>query len=219
MEASELTAAAAKLALDASKSPGGSFLKSLRWVQIMVMMVVIRWISARCCTLLDIRFSHLAVFDDSDSTLGAVLRFFLPKQKGDPLGSNGGAYMRSYLQRYNVYLCSTFVVCLWLLVAKPFIMKAFADEFRRLRQDADAAYTARKRSSEATDAEITALALRNLYLFPHITPSGHLVFTKAMTHAAATANLAEVRSAAGFSGRDFTWHGLVSLLRISCKAI
>jgi hypothetical protein len=209
MEASELTAAAAKLALATSTSPGGGFLKSLRWVQIMVMMVVIRWISSRCCNLLDIRLAHLAVYDDSDSPLGAVLRFFLPKQKGDPLGSNGGAFMRSYLQRFNVYLCSTFVVCLWLLVAKPYIMAAFNAEFRRLRQLADAAYAAKKRSCMATDREITALALRGLYLFPHITPSGTLVFTKAMTHAAATSNLAEVRSAAGFDGRDFTWHGLV----------
>lgn len=100
---------------------------------------------------------------------------------------------------------------LWLLLARPFIEQAYKDECLRLRTVANHDLVRKKRKTAPKDAEISALALRNLFLFPRISSSGHLEFTKPMTHAAATSQLAEMRSFAGMEDRAFTWHGVVSL--------
>ena len=93
MEASELSSKAAQKAAEAVS--GGGIFAALRWIHLMAMMVLIRFLACRCCTLLDIRLSHVLAVDDGDSPLGSALRIFIPKQKGDPLGSNGGAAMRA----------------------------------------------------------------------------------------------------------------------------
>ena len=92
-QASALHASAAALAqLESSK---GGIYAALRWVQILAMLVVIRFLACRCTTLLDMRVVHVTVADDDDSPLGTATRFFIPKQKGDPLSSNGGAALRA----------------------------------------------------------------------------------------------------------------------------
>lgn len=113
MEASELTGAAAAKAASVAMSLG--FTAALRFVELMVMIVVIRFLACRCCNLLDITLLHLSVQDDADSPIGAALRFFLPRQKGDPLGSNGGAAMRAVSQvpvvQFTSYRYSCFPRC------------------------------------------------------------------------------------------------------------
>jgi hypothetical protein len=115
MEASELSSKAAQKAAEAVSSGGGIF-AALRWIHLMAMMVLIRFLACRCCTLLDIRLSHVLAVDDGDSPLGAVLRIFIPKQKADPLGSNGGAAMRAVsllddcLISSHVFMFSPFLV-------------------------------------------------------------------------------------------------------------
>ena len=213
MEASELTGVAAFMAVSAASSVMG-----LRWVLIMAMMVIIRWMSCRLCTLLDVRLSQVDVVDDHVSPIGVCIRFFLPKQKGDPLGSNGGAYMPSYPQRFNRYLCPAFVVSLWLLIIRPFLMQAYDAVYARLRAKADSDFTERFCSRRATDAEISALALHELYFFPHMDPAGNFDFTRPMKSDAAAANLASVREEAGFGARAFSWHGMVSGSRIHSSA-
>lgn len=206
MEASELTGAAAAKAESVAKSLG--FTAALRFVELMVMIVVIRFLACRCCNLLDITLLHLSVQDDADSPIGAALRFFLPRQKGDPLGSNGGAAMRAYPQRFNRYLCVPTVIAMWLLLARPFIEAAYVAQIAHFRTLTDADVAAGRRANKATDRQLAAMALRSLYLFPHVTAAGHLDFTKPMTHAAASSNLVALLEAVGFSGRGFTWHGL-----------
>jgi len=93
MEASELHATAADMAVKASVL--GGIYAGLRWIQIMAMLVLVRFLACRCCTLLDIRLSHVRIIDDDDSPLGAAVRIFIPRQKGDPLASNGGAAIRA----------------------------------------------------------------------------------------------------------------------------
>ena len=97
-----------------------------------------------------------------------------------------------------------------MLLARPFIEQAYRDECLRLRTAANVDLVRKKRKTAPKDSEISALALRNLFLFPRISSSGHLEFTKPMTHAAATSQLAELRGFAGMEDRGFSWHGVVS---------
>jgi hypothetical protein len=181
---------------------GGGVVQSLRWVMLMAMLVVIRFLSCRCCTLLSITLLHLTVVDDVDSPLGATLRFFLVVCKGDPMGTNGGAAMRAYPQRFNLYLCPVLITCLWLLVVRPYIEQAYESECARLRTTTE--------GKRMNPTQISARALGNLYLFPHVSASGDLDFLRPMEHNAASAYLAELRVEAGFGDRAFTWHGVVS---------
>ena len=116
-----------------------------------------------------------------------------------------------YPQLYNRNVCPVLAISFWLLLARPYIQQAYADEIKRLREKADASLANGSRTSKAKDDEISALALRNLYLFPHVTSTGQLIFTQPMTHATATKHLAELRETAGMSDRAFTWHGVVSV--------
>lgn len=108
-------------------------------------------------------------------------------------------------------MCPVLAISFWLLLARPYIQQAYADEVKRLREQADASFAAGSRKSKAKDDDISALALRNLYLFPHVTSTGQLTFSQPMTHATATKHLAELREAAGMSDRAYTWHGVVSV--------
>ena len=198
-----MAAAADKAAKEASASGCGIF-DGLRWVMIMVMMVVIRFLSCRCCTLIEIKLAHISVADDSDSPLAAVMRFFLPKHKADRLGTNGGAAMRAYPNLYNQYLDPTLAVALWILLIRPYLKKAYDDECEKLREGD------RKAGKASDEPKISQLALQNLYLFPHVASSGNLDFSKHVEHASASNLLKEIKEAAGFGERSFTWHGIVS---------
>lgn len=123
---------------------------------------------------------------------------------------------RQYPQLYNAYICPVFAICIWLLIARNYIDQAYATKFDELWTAAQSAYTDKKRQNVPTKKEISLLTLRSLYLFPHITASGSLDFTAPMKSDTARRYLVEVKGDAGFSERQFTWHGIVSDQLLVC---
>ena len=192
---------AAAYAADAAGNVGAGVFDGLRWIMILIMMVVIRFLSSRCCTLIDIKLAHVVVADDPDSPIGAVFRFFIPKHKADRLGTNGGAAMRAYPNLFNQYLCPSLAVSLWVLLCRPYIEHAYNEECAKLRTATTA----------IPESIIQLRALNNLYLFPRVSSSGSLDFTKHIEHAAASSLLKTIKDGAGFAARAFTWHGIVSV--------
>jgi hypothetical protein len=147
-------------------------------------------------------------------------RIRLPKSKADILGSKGGAYMRIYTYLHNRYLCPVFSLSLWLLLVKPFLLKAIDDRyavlvgwetglrspipvyvFPRLQRESSAA--------DVSDADVMKATLRSVYLFPKITKKGEPSFLAPLQSAAFSNRLAVVKGSAGYSDRPFTPHGLV----------
>lgn len=240
-EASDLSAAAMNMAIKAASKKKSSFVDGLRWVMVFAMLVLIRFLACRCETLRDIRLAHVVAHDDADSPVGAVFRIFIPKTKGDPLGSNGGAAMRAvsywlgisvaswcpslhfvvqYPQMYNSYLCPQLALSLYFLICRPYITAAYDQQFDHFMSEESEHFTAKRRATRPSTEEIEARALRSLYLFPLIDAAGTMHFTEPSKSDTVRRYLGQVAEEAGYGDRGFTWHGVVSVfVRATCDCL
>lgn len=229
LEACELAAKAVSHAL-ALSSPKSNVFKALRWIELEVMTVVIRFLSCRCDTLRDIRIAQLDAPDDDRSPLGVSLRFFLDKAKHDVLGTKGGARMRAYPHLHNRYLCPVFATCLWLLLCEPYLQKAYDDSFATMVSGSGisapceanwgAIFVSPLRCTwqiqadkDATDDDISNRVLRSLHLFPNTNKKGELLFLESTTADTISSRLDKLLELCGYEDRNFSMHGIV---RFAC---
>ena len=126
----------------------------------------------------------------------------------------------AFPQLYNLYLCPVLMLSIWLLLCRPFIEVAFQDALAELRKDA----------ASADKDELIILALHSIYLFPKLDKNGRPIFRSRMEKSAADDLLRNLRVAAGFAARWFSWHGVVSwdvtrpdvrahTFLVSCRAV
>lgn len=105
---------------------------AFRWIELLVIMVMLRCLACRFCSLADIRLNHLSVVDDERSPLHVTFRIHIPKSKADILGTKGGAFMRIYTYLHNRYLCPVFALSLWLLLVRPLLEKSIRERYAEL---------------------------------------------------------------------------------------
>lgn len=222
LEAIDLVCVAATAALAAVSTVASSVFPAFRWIELLVLTVVIRTLACRFCSLADIRLHHLSVVDDERSPLQATFRIHIPKSKADILGTKGGAFMRVYPYLHNRYLCPVYALSLWLLLVRPFLEKAVNERFITLVSVVCVALaqgrsiqllhaTQRATLPAATsDEDVMKATLRSVYVFPRITKKGEPSFLVPLKSSAASERLAELRTRANYGDRPFTFHGIVS---------